>query len=1098
MTANLQSVIPVRLLCALFLTLMLTVPTHAANVPAKLDCQTNAPIPWDQIGTKAGADYQGDGLSVTPTADGAQLRCVFQRLDGEATPDGLLLTSTVTNAVRDRFQVKAASVGRTKDFAVGGNDHTLETGNRVYRSENGDVSPQSKMLRSAGAISIAAHTVRFNRPVLTEEYSVSMDGVRQDFVVTDKPGGSGELRVNLAVSGAKVEQTAYGAQLVLAQSGRKIAYSRLHVTDVNGKELPAKFEVANTSTLRTPHSAFELVVVVNDTDSTYPVRIDPTFSDANWVSLNPSIPGTDGTVYAAVVDPSGNLYIGGGFTVAGGVIARNIAKWNGSDWSALGSGMNSEVFALALSGGTLYAGGNFSTAGGSTAIYIAQWSGSSWSALGSGMNGSVDALVVSGGTLYAGGSFTTAGSSAANRIAEWNGSSWSALGSGVNSTVQALAVSGSTLYAGGDFTNAGGSAVNYIAQWDGSGWSALGSGMNLGVKALAVSGGTLYAGGNFTNAGGSAANYIAQWNGGSWSALGSGMNGSVIALAVSGGKLYAGGTFTTAGGITASSIASWDGSTWSAMGSGMDNWVEALAVSGGTLYAGGNFMTADGSAANYIAQWNGSSWSALGSGMSSDVRALALSGSTLYAGGSFTTAGGVTANDVARWNGSSWSALGSGMNGQVVALAVSGNTLYAGGSFTTAGGVAANYVAQWNGSSWSALGSGVNNSVSALAVSGGTLYAGGFFTTAGGVTANYVAQWNGSSWSALGSGMSSGIGSGMDSAVHALAVSTGTLYAGGGFTNAGGVAANYIAQWNGTNWSALGSGMNSTVYALVASGSTLYAGGFFNTAGGVSAHRIAQWNGSSWSALGSGMNNTVFALAMSGSTLYAGGGFSTAGGVTANNVAQWNGSSWSALGSGLNSIVNALAVSGGTLCAGGTFTIAGGKVSGYTAEAVLPVFPPSISSQPTNQTVALNNNATFSVSSSGTLPLYYQWMANSSCAAGGTNSTLTVSNASFADIGNYLVVITNAYGSVTSSVATLALSGLPFTLLPSNGNFGLTNNQFMLALSGPAGSNVVISASTNLQTWTPLATNPLPLGSLMFTDTLATNFTQRFYRANLQ
>jgi hypothetical protein len=96
----------------------------------------------------------------------------------------------------------------------------------------------------------------------------------------------------------------------------------------------------------------------------------------------------------------------------------------------------------------------------------------------------------------------------------------------------------------------------------------------------------------------------------------------------------------------------------------------------------------------------------------------------------------------------------------VYALAVSGSTLYAGGYFTTAGGSAANYIAQWNGSSWSALGSGMNrwngtNSapVNALAVSGSTLYAGGYFTTAGGSAANNIAQWNGSSWSALGSGM---------------------------------------------------------------------------------------------------------------------------------------------------------------------------------------------------------------------------------------------------------------------------------------------------------------------------------------------------------
>ena len=271
---------------------------HAPGGPAKPVGQTNAPIPWDQVGAKAGADYRGDGLAVTPASDSARLHCVFQRLDGEATREGLWLVSTVTNTLPDRFQVKAVAIGRTEV--------------RVASD-----------LPIAGEVAVDGQNVRFVRPGLTEEYSVSMDGVRQDFVVTEKPAGAGELRVRLAVSGAQVTQTSYGAHLILTHSGRKIAYSRLRVTDATGKELSARIEVGT-----------ELAVVVNDAGAVYPVRIDPTFSDANWVSMG-GIPGANGKVYAAVIDGSGNLYIGGYFHYGGrgNTIANDIAQWNGSSWS---------------------------------------------------------------------------------------------------------------------------------------------------------------------------------------------------------------------------------------------------------------------------------------------------------------------------------------------------------------------------------------------------------------------------------------------------------------------------------------------------------------------------------------------------------------------------------------------------------------------------------------------------------------------------------------------------------------------------------------------------------------------------------------------
>ena len=87
--------------------------------------------------------------------------------------------------------------------------------------------------------------------------------------------------------------------------------------------------------------------------------------------------------------------------------------------------------------------------------------------------------------------------------------------------------------------------------------------------------------------------------------------------------------------------------------------------------------------------------------------------------------------------------------------------------------------------------------------------------------------------------------------------------------------------------------------------------------------------------------------------------------------------------------------------------------------------PPAITTQPANQTVVLTSNATFSVTASGAAPLAYQWIFNGTGISGGTNSSLTVSNASLASVGNYSVIITNSYGSVTSSLAALSIASAP-------------------------------------------------------------------------
>jgi hypothetical protein len=200
------------------------------------------------------------------------------------------------------------------------------------------------------------------------------------------------------------------------------------------------------------------------------------------------------------------------------VSANCIARWDGTSWSALGSGMGgyTMVRTLAvLTNGDLVAGGQFATAGGVGVNHIARWDGTNWSALGSGMNGSVFVVTtLPNGDLVAGGSFSTAGGVSANRIARWDGTSWSALGSGmnVNSYVSALAVlPNADLVAGGSFTTAGGVSASRIARWNGASWSALGPGTNYGVGALAaLQDGHVVAGGPFTMVGGSVSAHLAQ------------------------------------------------------------------------------------------------------------------------------------------------------------------------------------------------------------------------------------------------------------------------------------------------------------------------------------------------------------------------------------------------------------------------------------------------------------------------------------------------------------------------------------------------------------------------------------------------------------
>lgn len=699
-----------------------------------------------------------------------------------------------------------------------------------------------------------------------------------------------------------------------------------------------------------------------------PLLITLTFTaKAQTEFLLPS--GVNGEVYVVKKDASGNLYIGGDFSSVNGIVCKFIAKFDGTNWTALGSGMNGPVYDITFLGSDLYAGGNFTTAGGVSTNYISKWDGSSWSALGSGINGAVYSLTVIGTDLYAGGNFSTAGGVTVRMVGKWNGASWSALGSGSNvgadHWVFALANDGTNLYIGGYFTTVANGAVaaNRVAKWNGTNWSALGGGLDNTVNSMAVdASNNLYVGGVF-------ANRIQKWNGTSWSAMGTAANSYIYSVATDGTNVYAQGGFTTIGGVSANYVAKWNGSTWSALSTGLNSSgtnYHNLYHDGTDLYIGGSFITAGGNVINRLAKWNGLSFSKVGTdavsgnGLNGSVKAVIRIGSDLYVGGAISQAGTATGFGVYKWDGTSWSRVGVTFNSSVYDLAVdAGGTLYAAGNFTDVGGDAnADYIVKWDGSAWVKLhNSPPNQYIEYLTVSGNNVYAAGWFSSIGGISASRFAYWNGTSWVSMSNGAPS-MGGGTILCLEKD--DNGNIYLGGSFN---GTAGKYsLVRWDGTTWNGYSPAPPATVYAIAAvNPNKIYVGS--------SSPLVSKWNGSAWSTFGNTSLGGYCASIVADNTghVIIGGTFTnvyvngTSGATTiVNRLAQYSSASstWSAAaGSGIaTGTVNTIYIDNTNLICGGSFHMVGTTVVSNLAiiqGTVLPVSWHSFTAQLQNKEVLL-------------------------------------------------------------------------------------------------------------------------------------------------
>jgi hypothetical protein len=280
----------------------------------------------------------------------------------------------------------------------------------------------------------------------------------------------------------------------------------------------------------------------------------------------------EGSIFE-MVEYKGELYVTGQFNEIGCISANNIARWNcaTNTWDDVEGGLTGGDdpfgYTLVVYNDELYVGGQFEQAGNVKSHNIAKWNGTEWSAVGNMEGGSVRELVVFNQKLYAGGFFDAVNGINTGHIASYDGNSWTMLGSlnelelKATGVVRNMAVFKDILYISGDFSS-NGEIVSELITWDGNHFSDFGRAFSLdlnSISELTAINGILYIGGSFRNVVASQANNILQWDGESWGIMSEGTSGTVLSIELFGNKIYLGGEFNNAGGNNAENISIWSG-----------------------------------------------------------------------------------------------------------------------------------------------------------------------------------------------------------------------------------------------------------------------------------------------------------------------------------------------------------------------------------------------------------------------------------------------------------------------------------------------------------------------------------------------------------
>jgi uncharacterized delta-60 repeat protein len=614
---------------------------------------------------------------------------------------------------------------------------------------------------------------------------------------------------------------------------------------------------------------------------------------------------------------------------------------------------------------------------------------------------------------------------------------------GYGSYVCALAVQpDGRIVAGGLFTSLGGTDQGVIGRLNADGtldystfhpwvthdytWTSP------SVSALAVQAeGKILVGGHFTKVDGQPRDCIARLNadGTLDATFNPGAKGwSVYSLAVQAdGKILVGGWFGTLGGQTRNNLGrlNADGTLDTTFNSGADYLVYSLAVQvDGKIVVGGSFTNLAGQTRNCIGRLNadGTLDSTFNPGASSDVYSLVVQGDgRILVGGSFTTLGGQTRNRIGRLDagGTLDTTFNPGADSTVYSLAVQADgRILVGGSFTTLGEQIRNRIGRLDagGTLDTTFNPGADSTVYSLAVQAdGKILVGGSFTNLAGQTRNRIGRLNNT-----------------EPATQNLSYDGATIAWLRGGSSPEVWRITFEHSGDGLTWTNLGGGTRipggwQLAGVSVPPGGTLRARGY--VIGG-------QYNASGWFVETYG-GALVFITQPASRTNVAGttATFSTLAGGTEPLGYQWckDGVALADGGNLTGALVPTLTVSNvlGSEAGGYCVVVSNALGSVTSAVAKLTIRDPFLRGQPTSQLKNPGERASFCVTAVGATPLGYQWRKEGVPLAGASASCLSLSNLQAANAGNYDVVVTNVFGTLTSVVAELSVNlALPDSFNP--------------------------------------------------------------------